>query len=96
MRFDDLKGESDLVAQRMLKGFYLSLDRKVDARSGLFWHTTSGFFAPKDHLIVHDPKTEFDGIVLDVARPRSASCRSRSWSARRRAPARLDRRQQGA
>jgi L,D-transpeptidase catalytic domain len=63
--FDDLKGESDLVAQRMLKGFYLSLDRKVDARSGLFWLTTSGFVAPKDHLIVHDPKTEFDGVVLD-------------------------------
>jgi lipoprotein-anchoring transpeptidase ErfK/SrfK len=65
VRFDDLKGESDLIAQRMLKGFYLSLDRKVDGRSGLFWHTTSGFLAPKDHLIVHDPKTEFDGIVLD-------------------------------
>ena len=65
VRFDDLKGESELVAQRMLKGFYLSLDRKVDARSGLFWHTMSGFLAPKDHLIVHEPKTEFDGVVLD-------------------------------
>ena len=65
VRFDDLKGESDLIAQRMLKGFYLSIDRKVDARSGLFWRTTSGFLAPKDHLIVHDPKTEFDGVVLD-------------------------------
>ncbi|CAN5772014.1 hypothetical protein BH11MYX4_BH11MYX4_66080 [soil metagenome] len=64
VRFEDLKGDSDLVAQRMLKGFYLSLDRKVDGRSGLFWHTTSGFLAPKDHLIVHDPKTEFDGIDL--------------------------------
>lgn len=65
--FDDLKGESDLVALRMLKGFYLSLDRKVDARSGLFWHTVSGFMAPKDHLIVHDPKTEFEGVVLEGA-----------------------------
>jgi lipoprotein-anchoring transpeptidase ErfK/SrfK len=65
--FNDLKGESELVAQRMLKGFYLSLDRKVDARSGLFWHTTTGFLAPKDHLIVHEAKTEFDGVVLDGA-----------------------------
>ena len=65
VRFEDLKGDSDLVAQRMLKGFYLSLDRKVDARSGLFWHTTTGYLAPKDHLIVHDPKTEFDGVALD-------------------------------
>ena len=63
--FNDLKGDSELVAQRMLKGFYLSLDRKVDGRSGLFWHTTSGYLAPKDHLIVHDPKTEFDGVALD-------------------------------
>jgi len=69
VRFDDLKGESDLVAQRMLKGFYLSLDKKIDGRSGVFWHTMSGLLAPKDHLIVHDPKTEFDGVVLDGAGP---------------------------
>jgi hypothetical protein len=60
--FEDLKGESNLVAVHMLKGFYLAIDRKVDARSGLFWHTQSGFFAPKDHLIIHEPKTEFEGI----------------------------------
>lgn len=65
VRFDDLKGDSDLVAQRMLKGFYLSLDKKIDGRSGVFWHTVSGLLAPKDHLIVHDPKTEFDGVPLD-------------------------------
>lgn len=67
VRFDDLKGDSDLVAQRMLKGFYLSLDRKIDGRSGVFWHTMSGFLAPKDHLIVHEAKTEFEGVVLDGA-----------------------------
>jgi lipoprotein-anchoring transpeptidase ErfK/SrfK len=67
VRFDDLKGDSELVAQRMLKGFYLSLDKKVDGRSGVFWHTTSGYLAPKDHLIVHEPKTEFDGVALDAA-----------------------------
>jgi lipoprotein-anchoring transpeptidase ErfK/SrfK len=66
VRFDDLKGESNLIAMRMLKGFYLSLDRKVDARSGMFWHTASGFMAPKDHLIVHEPKTEFEGVVLNA------------------------------
>jgi lipoprotein-anchoring transpeptidase ErfK/SrfK len=66
VRFDDLKGESNLIAMRMLKGFYLSLDRKIDARSGTFWHTASGFMAPKDHLIVHEAKTEFEGVVLDA------------------------------
>jgi lipoprotein-anchoring transpeptidase ErfK/SrfK len=63
--FDDLKGKTDLVAQRMLKGFYLSLDKKIYGRSGVFWHTMSGFLAPKDHLIVHEAKTEFEGVVLD-------------------------------
>ncbi|MBX3190896.1 MAG: L,D-transpeptidase [Labilithrix sp.] len=62
--FDDLKGDSDLVAQRMLKGFYLSLDKKVNGRSGLLWHTTSGFLAPKDHLLLHEAKTEFEGVDL--------------------------------
>ena len=69
VRFDDLKGDSELVAQRMLKGFYLSLDKKIDGRSGVFWHTMSGLLAPKDHLIVHEPKTEFDGVMLDAAGP---------------------------
>jgi len=64
--FDDLKGESDLIATRMLKGFYLSLDKKIDGRSGVFWHTTSGFLAPKDHIIVHEPKTEFQGVRFDA------------------------------
>jgi len=64
--FDELKGETSLVAERMLKGFYLSLDKKVDGRSGVFWHTVSGYLAPKDHLIVHEPKTEFEGVRLDA------------------------------
>jgi len=64
--FAELKGDSELVAQRMLKGFYISLDKKVDGRSGVFWHTTTGYLAPKDHLIVHEGKTEFEGIVLDA------------------------------
>lgn len=65
--FDDLKGKTDLVAQRMLRGFYVSLDKKIYGHSGVFWHTMSGFLAPKDHLIVHEPKTEFEGVVLDEA-----------------------------
>jgi lipoprotein-anchoring transpeptidase ErfK/SrfK len=65
--FDDLKGESGLVATHMLRGFYLSLDKKVEGHSGTFWRTASGFLAPKDHLIVHQPKTEFEGVKLDGA-----------------------------
>ena len=64
--FDELKGDSELVATRMLKGFYLSLDKKVVGKSGLFYHTVSGHLAPRDHLLVHEPKTEFEGVKLDA------------------------------
>jgi lipoprotein-anchoring transpeptidase ErfK/SrfK len=62
--FHELKGESDLIAERMLKGFYISLDTKVNGFSGTFWRTVSGNLAPKDHLIVHEGKTEFEGVEL--------------------------------
>lgn len=62
--FEDLKGESQLVVEHMLRGFYLALDTKVSGYSGTFWRTTSGLFAPKDHLLVHQPKTEFEGVHL--------------------------------
>jgi lipoprotein-anchoring transpeptidase ErfK/SrfK len=64
--FDDLKGESQLVAEHMLRGFYLALDAKVSGYSGTFWRTTSGLFAPKDHILVHESKTEFEGVHLDA------------------------------
>lgn len=62
--FDDLKGESDLIVTRMLRGFYLSLDKPMDVWSGSFWRTADGFVVPKDHIKVHDTKTEFEGVEL--------------------------------
>jgi L,D-transpeptidase catalytic domain len=64
---DDLKGETSLIVQRMVKGFYLGLDTEVHAFSGSFWRTTRGMFVAKDHVLVHDPKVEFEGVWLDAA-----------------------------
>lgn len=64
--FQELKGESDLIAERMLRGFYVSLDSKQQAFSGTFWRTVSGYYTPKDHLLVHEGKTEFQGVRLDA------------------------------
>ncbi|MDP9033702.1 MAG: L,D-transpeptidase [Myxococcota bacterium] len=61
---DDLKGETSLIVQRMVKGFYLGLDKVVPAFSGSFWRTTRGMFVPKEHVLVHEGKTEFDGVWL--------------------------------
>ena len=59
---DDLKGESNLIEKRMVRGFYLALDTEVKAFSGKFWRTTRGMFVPSDHVLVHKTSTEFQGV----------------------------------
>ena len=59
---DELKGETSLIDKRMVKGFYLALDAKIHAFAGSFWRTTRGMYVPKDHILVHDPKVEFEGV----------------------------------
>jgi L,D-transpeptidase catalytic domain len=63
---DDLKGETSLITLRMVKGFYLSLDKEIHAFSGTFWRTTRGMFVPKEHILVHDPKVEFEGVWFNA------------------------------
>ena len=41
---EDLKGESNLIEKRMVRGFYLALDEPIKAFSGKFWRTTRGMF----------------------------------------------------
>jgi hypothetical protein len=59
---DELKGESNLIETRMVRGFYLALDQQVHAFSGKMWRTTAGQFTPADHVLVHKPTTEFRGV----------------------------------
>jgi uncharacterized membrane protein YgcG len=59
---DDIKGENGLIDVRMVRGFYLALDQEVNGFSGKFWRTTTGEFAPADHVLVHKPATEFEGV----------------------------------
>jgi lipoprotein-anchoring transpeptidase ErfK/SrfK len=46
----------------MVKGFYLALDKQVSFYAGRFWHTTSGLYAPGDHILVHKSTTEYEGV----------------------------------
>jgi hypothetical protein len=66
LSMDDLKGESSLILERMVKGFYLGLDTQVHTFGGTFWRTTYGAFVPKEHVLVHEPKVEFKGVWLDA------------------------------
>jgi hypothetical protein len=63
---DDLKGESALIDERMVKGFYLALDEEVHSHAGHFWRSQRGMFVPKEFILVHEPKVEFEGVWLDT------------------------------
>lgn len=67
---DELKGESGLVLQRMVRGFYLGLDQEVTGYAGTFWRTTLGNFVAKNHILMHKSVTEFEGVHLDAADPK--------------------------
>jgi len=56
--------QGGLVVVRMVKGFYLALDKELSTPSGRFWRNTAGFLAPADHILVHKPKTEFEGVRI--------------------------------
>jgi len=53
-----------LVFMRMVRGFYLALDKQLSTPSGKFWRNTAGFLTPADHILVHKPKTEFEGVRI--------------------------------
>ena len=65
---DDLREDpSGPVARRMVKGFYLALDRVVDSggtHGSRWWRTTSRLLAPQDRIYVSKPITDFHGVWL--------------------------------
>lgn len=56
--------QGGLVVFRMVRGFYLGLDQQLSTPSGRFWRTTAGFLVPSDHVLVHKPTTEFEGVRI--------------------------------
>lgn len=63
---DDIRTneQGGLVVMRMVRGFYLSLDKELSTPSGKFWRNTAGLLAPADHILVHKPTTEFEGVKI--------------------------------
>lgn len=66
VKIDDIRTneQGGLVVVRMVRGFYLALDKAVSTPSGKFWRNTAGFLAPADHILVHKSKTEFEGVKI--------------------------------
>jgi hypothetical protein len=65
---DDLRGEEGgPISRRMVKGFYLALDKEVDTgptKAIKWWRTTSGLIAPYERIFVTRPLTDFHGVWL--------------------------------
>jgi lipoprotein-anchoring transpeptidase ErfK/SrfK len=61
---NDIKRGEGAVAERMAKGFYLSIDRDLDALGEKWWQTVSGYTAPAYRVIVAKPGSEFHGVWL--------------------------------
>jgi hypothetical protein len=64
---DDLHGRGVLV-RRMVRGFYLALDRDFKAAHAHWWRTTAGFAVPFDRVVLQPKITEFHGIWLHAAK----------------------------
>jgi len=63
---DDLRGEGP-VARRMVKGFFLALDRDFGAGGGRWWKTTGSLIAPFERVMVYKQASDFHGVWLDEA-----------------------------
>jgi lipoprotein-anchoring transpeptidase ErfK/SrfK len=61
---DDLRGEGP-VARRMVKGFFLALDKDFTAGGGRWWKNTGGLFAPFERVFVYKQASDFHGVWLD-------------------------------
>jgi lipoprotein-anchoring transpeptidase ErfK/SrfK len=65
---DDLHGRGVLV-RRMMRGFYLALDREFKAAHARWWRTTAGFAVPFERVGLQSPPSDFHGswITYDAA-----------------------------
>ena len=76
---EDLQ-ETGPIVRRMVKGFYLSLDRQYDAAGSKWWRTVSGLSAPFERIMVQKPPTDFHGVWLGQD---GASYATKNYPARR-------------
>lgn len=65
---DDLRGEGP-VERRMVRGFFLSLDKTMTANGAKWWRTADGKVVNSDKIIVTPLRTDFHGVWLDARGP---------------------------
>jgi hypothetical protein len=65
----DLRNYRGLVTLRMVRGFYLALDGTAKGRhgAGRLWRTTNDEYVPKQYVLTHNFKTDFEGVDFRAA-----------------------------
>jgi lipoprotein-anchoring transpeptidase ErfK/SrfK len=62
---DDLKGdEGSPIEKRMVRGFYLALDKDETHQGTKWWKTTAGLLVPFDRIFVNKTISDFHGIWM--------------------------------
>lgn len=65
VKLDELEADADaILAKRMVKGFYVAVDREFNWNGRPWYKTTKGLVAPADRLWV-TTASEFHGVELD-------------------------------
>ncbi|MBS2016144.1 MAG: L,D-transpeptidase [Deltaproteobacteria bacterium] len=77
---DDLKGEGP-VARRMVKGFFLSLDKEFGANGSRWWRNVGGLFIPHERVFVYNKGSDFHGVWLDSNDPLNGATATASGDA---------------
>jgi hypothetical protein len=71
---DELKEDGGPISRRMVKGFYLALDKEIETgpnKSLRWWRTTGGLITPFDRIFVARPLTDFHGVWLGQEPPQA-------------------------
>jgi hypothetical protein len=70
---DELREDANgPIETRMVKGFYLSLDKDDTHFGAKWWRTQGSYYTPYDRIYVSKPMTEFHGVWLNQDPPPDA------------------------
>ncbi len=69
---DELKGEGPM-ARRMVKGFFVAIDKELTEKGSKWLRTTNSLMAPFERIFLHNSASKFRGIWLDEARDAAAA-----------------------
>jgi lipoprotein-anchoring transpeptidase ErfK/SrfK len=83
---DELKGEGP-IARRMVKGFFVAIDKDMNEKGSRWWKTTGNLLAPFDRIMLHTTASKFRGAWLDESRDEAKSAAAVAASVDAGAPA---------